>query len=93
VDLSDLPEPLYYPEELFDTLRRRYEECQKAAAKENRTAVIWCYTPKGEEISVNDLARYTDADSLFIQGEDQQGNPCEIIVHPAHAKQFPSASR
>jgi hypothetical protein len=60
VDLTDLPEPPYYPEELFDTLRRRYEECQKAAAKENQTAVIWCYTPNdGEVISVNDVAWYT----------------------------------
>ncbi len=84
--MSNLPEPPDYGEELFGTLRRRYEECQKTAAKENRTCVIWCYTPNGEEIRINDVTRYADADPLFIQGEDQQDNPCEIIVHPAHAQ-------
>ncbi len=48
--------------------------------------VIRCYTPRGEEIRVVNVRLYTGTETLLLQGVDQQGNSCDVIVQPQSAQ-------
>lgn len=69
----------------FRALERRYKEFQHAA-EENQMAVMRCYTPAGEEIRIANVSRYADEETILLQGEDEDKNPCDIVIQPQNVQ-------
>ena len=76
----------------FETLRIRYDEFLAEAQRRrdeeqgDHWALILYYTPAEEMVHIAQVIRYTGFDTLQMQGEDQAGNPCDVIVHPRSAQ-------
>jgi hypothetical protein len=85
VEVMNRPPRASRAKDYFRALERRYKEFQNAA-KENQIAVMRYYTPTGAMIRVANVSRYLDEETILMQGEDEDGNPCDVVVQPENAQ-------
>lgn len=72
----------------FRALERRYKEFQDAAEEnqKNQMAVMRYYTSAGDEIRIANVSRYLNEETILLQGEDGDQNPCDVVVQPQNAQ-------
>src|SRR5918997_6510473 len=74
------------PDAFFEAIHRRYSDFQAQARRlegegqGEHWPVIHYYTPAGERVRVAQVMRNAGSDVLEFQGEDQLGNPCDVIA-------------
>ena len=83
------------PDEYYETIQSRYNEYRQEAQRRKEAGqgeywpVIMYHTPAGEVVLVAHIMRNAESDTtdtIEIQGQDQSGNPCDVITSTGSAQ-------
>jgi hypothetical protein len=86
VRVTNWPTPeLDAAKDFFYTLQRRYYRFVEVATDDQQPVMLG-YTPSGEEVRIAEVSRFRGYGAMLLMGEDESGNPCDVIVQPHSAQ-------